>query len=75
MLGKQCVIKIASYEQYGEVNETLSTYNISLITGLNNIINIIKVSVQARIIYVMSFWFKWASEWFTSSIENVWGVT
>lgn len=71
MLGKLCAIIIASYGQYGEVNESLSTSNTGLSSG-NKALNLI-FSLKALAIYIVSLWFYWASEWITSRNHNGWG--
>ena len=73
MLGKLWEVIAASYGQYGEANEPLSTCNTSLSSGLNTFLKVIKVLLRAGTIYVVSFWFNWASGWVTSSDHNAWG--
>lgn len=71
MLGKLRERIVASYEQYGEVNESLSTCNTGRSFG-HKTYNLM-VSLMAKAIYVVSLWFRRASEWVTSSNHNAWG--
>ena len=74
MLGKLRAIIVASYEQYGEVNESLSTSNIGLSSGHNSFFRkAIMVPLRAGVIYVVSLWYSWASGWATSSSHNAGG--
>lgn len=76
MLGKLRAIIVASYGQYGEANESLSTCNTGLSSGhngFNSFINTVMFPLRAGMIYVVSFWFCWASGWVTSSDHNAWG--
>lgn len=73
MLGKLREIIVASYGQYGEVNESLATCNTSLSSGLTYFIQKGKALLLAKTNYVVSFWFNWASGWVTSCDHNAWG--
>lgn len=73
MLGKLREIIVASYGQYGEANEPLTTCNTSLSSGHKSFTKELKVLLLAGMIYVVSFRFNWASGWITSSDHNAWG--